>query len=140
MLLPTSTFMTPSTSQLTALRRAPLTEMLIVLVRPTPTSSARSLDTPGRQLGELGEVAVVDRQLLHLLRVDQVLHRRRRLHQRLAGDLDHLGHAAGRRATASSLDAIVDVPGCHARDDARLETRQRKGRFVGANRQQRQVR
>ena len=44
---PTSTFETPSTSQLTALRRPPLIEMLTVLVRPTPTSSVRSLDTPG---------------------------------------------------------------------------------------------
>ncbi len=44
---PTSTFETPSTSQLTALRRAPLIDMLTVLARPTPTSSARSLDTPG---------------------------------------------------------------------------------------------
>ena len=44
---PTSTFETPSTSQLTALRRPPLIEMLTVLVRPTPTSSLKSLDTPG---------------------------------------------------------------------------------------------
>jgi hypothetical protein len=44
---PTSTFDTPSTSQLSALRRAPFTERLTVLVRPTPTSSLRSLDTPG---------------------------------------------------------------------------------------------
>ncbi len=44
---PTSTLLTPSTSQLTALRRPPLTEMLTVLASPTPTSSLRSLDTPG---------------------------------------------------------------------------------------------
>ena len=44
---PTSTFDTPSTSQFTALRRAPLIDMLTVLASPTPTSSARSLETPG---------------------------------------------------------------------------------------------
>src|SRR6266511_4263855 len=44
---PTSTLETPSTIQLTALRRPPLIEMLIVDVRPTPTSSDKSLDTPG---------------------------------------------------------------------------------------------
>ena len=44
---PTSTFDTPSTRKFTALRRPPATEMLTVLVRPMPTSSDRSLDTPG---------------------------------------------------------------------------------------------
>src|SRR5262245_51999213 len=47
MLLPTSTLLTPSTSQLTALRRAPLIERLTVLASPVPTSSVRSLETPG---------------------------------------------------------------------------------------------
>src|SRR3954462_11437941 len=47
---PTSTFETPSTSQLTELRRPPATEMLTVLVRPMPTSSDRSLDTPGTRV------------------------------------------------------------------------------------------
>jgi hypothetical protein len=44
---PTSTFDTPSTSQLTPFRRAPLIDTLTMLERPTPTSSVRSLDTPG---------------------------------------------------------------------------------------------
>ena len=122
MLLPTSTFMTPSTSQLTALRRAPFTEMLIVLVRPTPTSSDEIARHARRQLGELGEVAVVDRQLLHLLRVDQLLHRRRRLHLGLAGDLDDLGDAAGHE-NGVEPDSIVDGQD-HAADDARLKALQ----------------
>ena len=44
---PTSTLLTPSTIQFTALRRPPFTEMLTTLASPTPTSSGKSLDTPG---------------------------------------------------------------------------------------------
>ena len=50
MLEPTSTLEAPSTSQFTALRRDPLIEMLVTLVSPTPTSSGRSLLTPGTRV------------------------------------------------------------------------------------------
>ena len=43
----TSTFEAPSTSQLMPFRRAPANDMLTVLVRPMPTSSASELLTPG---------------------------------------------------------------------------------------------
>ena len=78
---PTSTFETPSTSQLTALRRAPLIEMLTVLVRPTPTSSREVARHAGRQRRQLHEVAVVERQLLHLRRRHRRLQRGDRLHE-----------------------------------------------------------
>ncbi len=44
---PTSTFEAPSTSQLTALRRAPAIETDTVLARPIPTSSGSDELTPG---------------------------------------------------------------------------------------------
>ena len=106
---PTSTLETPSTIQLTALRRPPLIEMLTVLVRPTPTSSDRSLDTPGDQRRELDEVAVVERQLLHLRRPHQRLQLRRRLDELLRGvDLDVLVDAADAQL-AVDLEPVVDV-------------------------------
>ena len=44
---PTSTFEAPSTSQFTALRRAPAIEIETLLVRPIPTSSGSDELTPG---------------------------------------------------------------------------------------------
>ena len=92
---PMSTFEAPSTSQLTELRRLPAIEMLTALVRPMPTSSGSERVDAGHQRRELHEVAVVERQLLHLRRAHQVLHGRRGLNHRApADDFDRLGHVA----------------------------------------------
>ena len=59
MLLPTSTFWTPSTSQLTPFLRAPLIDTLMVLDRPKPVSSARSLETPGASSVSLAKLRLL---------------------------------------------------------------------------------
>ena len=78
---PTSTFDTPSTSQLTALRRAPLIEMLTVLVRPTPTSSARSLDTPGASVASCTKLRLFSGSSCTCRDVHRRLQRGDRLHE-----------------------------------------------------------
>ena len=133
---PTSTFDTPSTSQFTALRRDPLIEMLTVLVRPMPDLVREVARHAGRQRRQLHEVAVVERQLLDLPRVHEVLHRGRRLHElRFRRHLDGLGHA-GDLEPGADLLPVVHVQ-LHARDDRMLEAREPERELVVAHGQQR---
>ena len=106
---PTSTFETPSTSQLTALRRAPLIEMLTVLVRPTPTSSARSLDTPGASVASCTKLRLLSGSSFTCVDVIVVCSAAIGCTSALAGrDLDAFGDAADRQV-AVELQPIVDV-------------------------------
>ena len=106
---PTSTFETPSTSQLTALRRAPLIEMLTVLVRPTPTSSARSLETPGASVASCTKLRLLSGSSCTCVEVIVVCSAAIGWTSWLAGrHLDALGDAADRQR-AVELQPIVDV-------------------------------
>ena len=134
---PTSTFETPSTSQLTALRRAPFIEMLTVLVRPMPTSSVRSLDTPGASVASCTKLRLLSGSSCTWVDVIVDCSAGDRLHQRLSGrDLDALGHAADRQVPVQ-LQPIVDVQ-IDILERDRLKAGQLEGDLVGANRQQRQ--
>jgi len=83
----------------------------------------------------LHEVAVVQRQLLHLLRRHRRLERRHRLHQLACGGyFDRLRHTADRHL-AVDLQSIVDVQRDAANRDG-LKTLQLEHHFVVADRQQ----
>ena len=63
---PTSTFEAPSTNQLTALRRAPAIEIETLLGEADADLVGQRGADAGDERRELHEVAVVERQLLHL--------------------------------------------------------------------------
>ena len=91
-----------------------------------------------RQLGELGEVAVVDRQLLHLLRVDQCSAPPSWSGPASWPVTSTTSETPPVASVASSLDAIVDGQG-RRRERCAAGSLQRERHLIGADRQQRQV-
>jgi hypothetical protein len=83
---PTSTFETPSTSQLTALRRAPLIDRLTGAGQADADLVREVARHAGRQRRQLHEVAVVERQLLDLSRGHRRLQLGNRLNELARGD------------------------------------------------------
>ena len=127
---PTSTFETPSTSQLTALRRPPLIERLTTLVSPMPTSSLEVARDAGDQRRQLHEVPVVERQLLDLRRAHEGLNRGGRLNELLTPRSPRRFRLRPRRVCRSSRggrSTCSSIP-----FDRGLESRQRERHLVRA--------